>query len=255
MLRQLPMRKAPRNFRLTPKMVGKNPPLPRAYPAFRFTSALATILLFLSFGLNFLRQRLSQLVDAEVEPKLQGTARQALDKILDLNLDLISRAYRDEEMRNVSLSFKLDNALVRLGKRFTFGLHLVVLLGLIALSLGVLAVWSATSSRSSRANGRRVWFSLGTLLILWLMIELLEAEITHPGGRIQFNLFVSVLVAFIRKILDGLLTHGPEGEPCTGRLCPRVIFWLVTKGSQKLRKHNPGSQRNQIISAISRGES
>lgn len=58
MLRQLPMRKAPRNFRLTPRMVGKNPPLPRAYPAFRFTSALATILLFLSFGLNFVRPQL-----------------------------------------------------------------------------------------------------------------------------------------------------------------------------------------------------
>ena len=26
LLRQLPMRKAPRNFTLTPKMVGKNPP-------------------------------------------------------------------------------------------------------------------------------------------------------------------------------------------------------------------------------------
>jgi hypothetical protein len=58
MLRQLPMRKAPRKFRLTPKMVGKNPPLPRAYPAFRLTSALATILLFLSFGLNLVRPQL-----------------------------------------------------------------------------------------------------------------------------------------------------------------------------------------------------
>src|SRR5512134_3035117 len=58
-LRQLPMRKAPRNFRLTPKMVGKNPPLPRAYPAFRFTSALATLLLFITFGLNFLRPQLA----------------------------------------------------------------------------------------------------------------------------------------------------------------------------------------------------
>jgi anti-sigma factor RsiW len=58
-LRQLPMRKAPRNFALTPKMVGKNPPLPRAYPAFRFTTALATILLFITFGLNFLRPQLA----------------------------------------------------------------------------------------------------------------------------------------------------------------------------------------------------
>lgn len=59
MLRQLPMRKAPRNFRLTPKMVGKNPPLPRAYPAFRFTSALATVMLFITLGLNFIRPQLA----------------------------------------------------------------------------------------------------------------------------------------------------------------------------------------------------
>ncbi len=52
-LRQLPMRKAPRNFTLTPKMVGKNPPLPRSYPVFRFTAVLASILLFFTMGLNF----------------------------------------------------------------------------------------------------------------------------------------------------------------------------------------------------------
>lgn len=59
LLRQLPMRKAPRNFKLTPKMVGKNPPLPRAYPIFRLSSVLATIMLFLTFGLNFLGPQLA----------------------------------------------------------------------------------------------------------------------------------------------------------------------------------------------------
>jgi len=59
MLRQLPMRKAPRNFRLTPKMVGKNPPLPRVYPAFRLTSVLATVMLFLTMGLNLVRPTLA----------------------------------------------------------------------------------------------------------------------------------------------------------------------------------------------------
>jgi len=53
-LRQLPMRKAPRNFTLTPKMVGKNPPLPRTYSAFRFVTALATLLLFFTVGANYL---------------------------------------------------------------------------------------------------------------------------------------------------------------------------------------------------------
>src|SRR5574339_1139037 len=59
LLRQLPMRKAPRNFTLTPQMVGKNPPLPRAYPAFRFVTALASLLLFFTVGLNFLAPQLA----------------------------------------------------------------------------------------------------------------------------------------------------------------------------------------------------
>ena len=59
LLRQLPLRKAPRNFTLTPKMVGKNPPLPRIYPAFRFVSALATLLLFVTLGFNFLAPQMA----------------------------------------------------------------------------------------------------------------------------------------------------------------------------------------------------
>ena len=50
LLRRMPHRRAPRNFLLTPKMVGKKPPLPRSYPVFRFATALATLL----FGLSFL---------------------------------------------------------------------------------------------------------------------------------------------------------------------------------------------------------
>jgi len=51
-LRRLPHRRAPRNFLLTPKMVGKKPPLPRSYPVFRFATVLATLLFVLSFATN-----------------------------------------------------------------------------------------------------------------------------------------------------------------------------------------------------------
>jgi hypothetical protein len=54
LLRSLPQRRAPRNFTLTHKMVGQNPPLPRAYPVFRFATALATLLFFFTFGVNTL---------------------------------------------------------------------------------------------------------------------------------------------------------------------------------------------------------
>ncbi len=59
LLRQLPMRKAPRNFTLTPKMVGKNPPLPRSYPLFKFAAGLATALLFFTYALNILGPQLA----------------------------------------------------------------------------------------------------------------------------------------------------------------------------------------------------
>src|SRR5689334_3508611 len=55
LLRKLPQRRAPRNFTLTRKMVGQNPPLPRAYPFFRFATALATLLFIFSVGLNSAR--------------------------------------------------------------------------------------------------------------------------------------------------------------------------------------------------------
>ena len=58
LLRQLPQRRAPRNFTLTPKMVGRKPPLPRTYPVFRFATALATLLLFFTFATNFMAPRL-----------------------------------------------------------------------------------------------------------------------------------------------------------------------------------------------------
>lgn len=90
LLRQLPQRRAPRNFTLTPKMVGQKPPLPRTYPAFRFASALATLLLFLTFATNFMAPRLQPVAapvpygmgggggaDPELESQLVATAEAA----------------------------------------------------------------------------------------------------------------------------------------------------------------------------------
>lgn len=51
-LRQLPKRKAPRNFTLTRKMVGLKPPLPRTYPLFRLATVFSTFMLMLSFTVN-----------------------------------------------------------------------------------------------------------------------------------------------------------------------------------------------------------
>ncbi|HEY3313460.1 MAG TPA: hypothetical protein VGK00_17610, partial [Anaerolineales bacterium] len=52
LLRNLPARRAPRNFTLTPKMAGVKPPVPRTFPFFRLASALAAILFIFAFAAN-----------------------------------------------------------------------------------------------------------------------------------------------------------------------------------------------------------
>ncbi len=52
LLRKLPQRRAPRNFRLTPRMAGLRPPEPRAYPVFRLATVLAGLLFVGSVALN-----------------------------------------------------------------------------------------------------------------------------------------------------------------------------------------------------------
>jgi hypothetical protein len=64
-LRKLPKRKAPRNFMLTRQMVGLKPPLPKAYPVFRFATAFTTVLLFMTFVLNILALPLSTVPEGQ----------------------------------------------------------------------------------------------------------------------------------------------------------------------------------------------
>jgi hypothetical protein len=58
-LRKLPSRRAPRNFTLTRKMVGLNPPLPRTYFGFRFATAFATILFAFTVAVNNIAPRIT----------------------------------------------------------------------------------------------------------------------------------------------------------------------------------------------------
>lgn len=58
LLRQLPQRRAPRNFTLKPSAARVRPPLPRLFPTFRLASVLASLLLFFSLATNATLPRL-----------------------------------------------------------------------------------------------------------------------------------------------------------------------------------------------------
>jgi uncharacterized membrane protein (DUF373 family) len=194
---------------------------------------------FVYVGMNFLRLNLLRLLEAGVEPRFREAAVRATEKILDLNLDTIARTYHEEEVRRIFLTFKLDNALIRFARRFTFGLNLLLVIGLIALSLGVVGMFALDVSLIFRGSPERgLVAALGSLLILWLMIELLDAEVDRlQGGAFQLSLFVGVaLVAFIRKVLVASLAHESlqvETLYLAGILVLGLIFWLVSRAEAR----------------------
>ena len=74
LLRSLPARKAPRNFRLTPEMAGIRPPIPRAFPMFRLASTLAAVLFFFAFASNLLFPFLNAFQSAATAPPMVAAA-------------------------------------------------------------------------------------------------------------------------------------------------------------------------------------
>ncbi|MBM4275549.1 MAG: heme-binding sensor globin domain-containing protein [Deltaproteobacteria bacterium] len=194
---------------------------------------------FVYVGMNHIRLQLLRLIETEVEPKAQEAAAGALEKILDLNLDVIARTYHEEEVRRIFVSHRLDNALIRFAQRFTFGLDLLLVVGLIGLSLGVVAmIVSDVSQIFTGSPSHALVAAMGSLLVLWMVIELLEAEIDRlKGGAFKIHLFVgAAMVAFIRKILVATMAHEtPEmlAIYLAGVFVLGSIYWLVSRAEAR----------------------
>jgi len=190
---------------------------------------------FVYVAMNFLRARLKEIIASEIKSPEREFAVEALDRILDLNLDAIARAYHQAELRRFFLSYRLDDALIRFGRRFTFGLNLLLLLGLIGLAAGMVVVLLNDIGHIFRGDlDKGLISALGSLLVLWLAIELLEAEIDRlGGGELQLSLFVGVgLVAFIRKVLIATLSHEDikmELVYLGGIFIFGIIYWLISR--------------------------
>ncbi len=159
----------------------------------------------------------------------------SLEKILDINLDIMSSSYREEELSATFLSYKLESKLVLLAERFNYGMNLVLVFALMGISIGVIGllgndIWKLVTHQYEHG----VIHILGTLLMLWVMIELMDTEIDHlRKGKFSINIFVEVvMVAIIRDILIATLEHGELNNRLllVGTvLVLGIVYWLVSR--------------------------
>lgn len=166
---------------------------------------------FVNAAMNQVRHFLLGLIDINYTDREERRGlREAVEKILDMNLDVMSTSYRDEEMKKVFVSHKVESLLIKATERFTYGLNLALVLALAGVSLSVVSlfVWDILHIfRGDMEKG--ILSALGSLLILWMMIELMDNEIKNlKGGKFNILVFIGVIiVAIIREILISTLRH------------------------------------------------
>jgi uncharacterized membrane protein (DUF373 family) len=194
---------------------------------------------FVNCAMNFIRQALVNLIrDTYPDRETRRRLTDATEKILDANLDVMSASYLEEELKKEFVSHRLESKLVRATERFTYGLNLILVVALAGVSLLVVVQFGWDLLHIFDGNIEKgVLSALGTLLILWMMIELMGNEIRNlKGGRFNILLFVGVImVALIREILISTLRHDAletQAFLAGTLLILGIVYFLVSKSQR-----------------------
>ena len=190
---------------------------------------------YVNAAFHFVKLFIHGILHSEVEEiSVRARMLEAVEKILDMNLDIFTSSYIEEE-KKFFLSQKVESYLIQMANRFSHGLNLVLVLGLVLLGFMVMGLFAYDVIHIFDGDIERGLLStLGSLLMLWVVIELMDTEIKHlRGGRFAIKVFISVaLVAVIRKILVTSLNSG-EVETQLSLVAAvavlGVVYWLVAK--------------------------
>jgi len=198
---------------------------------------------FVNAAMNQIRHFLLNLIDSNYSDREQRRIlREATERMLDMNLDVMTASYREEEMKKVFVSRRVESLLIKLTERFTYGLNLVLVLALAGVSIAVvcLFIWDIANIFNGNVE-KGILSALGELLILWMMIELMDNEIKNlKGGTFNILVFIGVIiVAMIREILISTLRHDDlttQAFLAGTLLILGVVYYLVSRSQKEPAK-------------------
>ncbi len=167
---------------------------------------------YINASFNFIRRWFISKINEEFGySRKRNLYVESLGKLLDINLDILTESYIEEEISRYLQFSKLERSLLKISKRFTDLLDMALLVALIfisflAVGLFLYDMYLLIAGEVPFEAG--IITTLGSLLILWAVIELMNEEIKYlKGGGFAITAFVSVaLAAIIRKILIVSLT-------------------------------------------------
>lgn len=197
---------------------------------------------YMNRAVNIVKNTCIGIISKTEEDRVEATNKMiSIGKILDISLDVITTSYIEEELRTYSPVYKVKSALVSFAERFAQTTNLILVFALIGLTIGV--VWLFLQDVQNILAGgieRGIISALGSMLLLWLMIELMNTEISHlKGGKFHISVFVGVaLVTMIRETMIATLKH--EKPEAIYYLIAAIfvigfVYWIVSKSEDKVR--------------------
>ncbi len=197
---------------------------------------------YVSVAMNTIRVTLIDILTEEIEDRQERTKKKAsLNKMLDLNLDVITTAYVEEELYRYSAVYRIKSRILQFAEAFSSAMNLFLIISLIAISLGIIGlfIYDIFQFFDKNITHGIIITALGSLLIFWVIIELMNTEIEHlKGGKFNISVFIGVaMVAFIRDLMVSTLKHETVSELgyflAGAILILGIVYYLVTKAEMK----------------------
>lgn len=194
---------------------------------------------FMNRSVNIIRNFCVNVINNQIEDvNERASLLISVEKILDINLDIITSSYIEEEFRAYSSAYRVRSAMISFSESFTQSMNLVLILAIIGLTLGVVGLIAYDVMNIFTGNlelKHGIISALGSMLILWVLIELMNSEIAHlKGGRkFRMSIFIGIaLVTIIRETMIATLKHErPEivYYLIAAILVIGIVYWLVKR--------------------------
>ena len=159
-----------------------------------------------------------------------------MNKILDINLDIIISSYIDEGKFYIAAT-KFETKIVKFSSKFSYILDLALIISLIIATIMVFLLFSFEIYDLAFAGGdfeTTVIDILGAMLIIWAIRELLEEEVKKlQGHKFALSAFIGLaMAALLRKILIFTLAPRKSTEVAILGflvLVLGIVYWLMNK--------------------------
>ncbi|MCX7913978.1 MAG: protoglobin domain-containing protein [Thermodesulfovibrionales bacterium] len=166
---------------------------------------------YMNRSINIIRNFCINLLDSKIEDSEERIRILiSIEKILDINLDIITCSYIEEGFKKHSPQYKVSSFLIEFTENFSKTLNFILIVALVGLSFSVIiSFWGDVKMIVKGDLQEGIISALGSILFLWVILELINTEIVHlKGGKFYISIFIGVaLVAIIRETLIATLKH------------------------------------------------